>query len=455
MTELPDGMEILGVRTPGLGDTTYIVTYDGLGILVDPQRDVDRFLDPFAERDVELRWVVETHLHNDYVSGGVVAAQRTGAELVLPAGAAPEFPNTPAFHRERFGDATLAIEPIHTPGHTPEHMSYLVIVEGEPIAVFSGGSLLVGSAGRPDLLGPERADTLARLQHGSVHRLAELPDELGLYPTHGEGSFCTVSGAGQTTSTIGAEKRSNPVFSYEDVDAFVKGQLGVLQPYPAYYRYMGPANLAGGTALPEHQLKVLSVSDVESHLDSAAIIDMRSRDAFAAGHIPSSLGIELADDFAVWVGWLVDIDTPLILVVDPDQDIDEARTQLGRIGYDNIVGIVDGVEAWERAGNSLDRHTNIDLSEAIRLLRDGTPLLDVRSPGEYEDQRVDGSIHIYLPDLVDSDPTDTIGDEPVIVACGSGYRANTAASLLQRRGVQPIVLASGGIGDLVQRQSAT
>lgn len=198
-------MDVMSFRTPGLGDQTYLLTYDGKGVLVDPQRDIDRFLAVAAERDIELRFVLETHLHNDYVSGGEQAARRAGAELVLPAAAAAAYPHTPAFHLEDIKADGLTVRPIHTPGHTPEHTSYLMLVDGEPVALFSGGSLLVASAGRPDLLGQPRARTLARLQHGSLHRLAGLPRNIGLYPTHGEGSFCTASGAGRFISTIGDE----------------------------------------------------------------------------------------------------------------------------------------------------------------------------------------------------------------------------------------------------------
>ena len=204
-------MEIISFRTPGLGDQSHLLTHEGHGVLVDPQRDVDRFTAKAAELDVELRFVLETHLHNDYLSGGEQVALRTGAQLVLPAAAAAAYPHTPAFHLEDIpGERGLSIRPIHTPGHTPEHTSYLVLLDGEPVAVFSGGSLLVSSAGRPDLLGPERARTLARLQHGSLHRLAGLPGGVKLLPTHGEGSFCTSTGAGRYTSTIAEEVGSHP-----------------------------------------------------------------------------------------------------------------------------------------------------------------------------------------------------------------------------------------------------
>ena len=201
-------MDVKTIRTPGLGDTTYLLSHNGQSVVVDPQRDVDRFLEAASADGVRIRYVLETHVHNDYVSGGRELARRAQAELVLPAGAGVAFEHTPAFHLEDLGDDGLVVRPIHTPGHTPEHVSYLVLIDGQPAALFSGGSLLVGSAGRPDLLGTERAHQFAIAQFRSMQRLASLPDELDLYPTHGEGSFCSASSAGRTTSTIGMEKRS-------------------------------------------------------------------------------------------------------------------------------------------------------------------------------------------------------------------------------------------------------
>ncbi len=451
---LPDGLDIIGIRTPGLGDATYLVSYEGQGLIVDPQRDVDRFLDHMETADVELRWILETHLHNDYVSGSVVAADLTGAELVVPAAAAPAFGHTPAFHLEDLGDGPLSIRPIHTPaGHTPEHTSYLLIIENEPIAVFSGGSLLVGSAGRPDLLGQTRADSLARLQYGSVHRLADLPDRVGLYPTHGAGSFCTVTGAGETTSTIGAEKSTNPVFAYEDEDAFVAGQLADLQPYPRYYRHMGPANLSGGTPVPHGGLPTLSAEVVGQMTGEVTVIDMRDRHVFAAGHIPSSLGVGLRDDFGVWVGWLVDIEERLVLVADSSQDVEWARLQLARIGYDNIAGVLQGMEGWVSAGLPVATFETTNLSEMSLAARHGEPILDVRSLGEFAEGHIAGSRHIYLPDLESADLDGLVGRELAVV-CTTGYRATIAAGILERKGLTPRPLVDGGVPDLIGTDTA-
>ncbi len=442
-------MEIFGIRTEGLGDSTYLLVHEGVGVLVDPQRDVERFLAPLEETGADLRFVLETHLHNDYVSGGRDAARRTGAELVLPAAAAPAFRHTPAFHMEDLDGGPLTIRPIHTPGHTPEHTSYLVLIEGRPVALFSGGSLLVGAAGRPDLLGPERADTLARLQYRSVHRLAALPDDVGLYPTHGEGSFCTASGAGRTTSTIGQEKATNPVLAYPDEDSFVEAQLGALQPYPRYYRYMGPANLYGPEPLPDAAVPTLSVDRLSEV--NATVVDMRPRAAYAASHLRGSLGVELRHDFGTWVGWLVDdIRTPIVLVAEPGQDVEEAVVQLNRIGIDEIVGVVTDLTT----SPDLASFRTVTVAEVADALARGEQVVDVRAPVEWETLHLPGTIHAYVPDLADGIPSGIDPTRPAWLVCATGYRATIAASLLERHGVEPVVLTDGGVEDVARLAEA-
>lgn len=450
-TLVETGLTVESVRTPGLGDSTYLLTYQGSGILVDPQRDVDRFLDRLA--GTELRWVLETHLHNDYVSGGVEAARRSGARLVVPAAAAPVYRHLPAFHLEDIGDEGLTIRPIHTPGHTPEHTSYLILIEGEPVALFSGGSLLVGSAGRPDLLGKERADSLARLQYRSVRRLAELPDEVGLYPTHGEGSFCTASGAGSTTSTIGSERVTNPVLAYPDEDAFVTGQLSGLAPYPTYYRHMGPANLRGGGPIATTVPARLDPETVAGWLDQVTVVDMRDQRRFAAGHIPGSLGVALRDDFGTWVGWLVDIDRPLVLVADPDQDLAEATLQLARIGYDQVRGWLSGIEDWVAAGYETWSHATVGPTEFTQAVERGEQILDVRAPAEYRERHLIGSIHHYAPDLEKADLGLLDPGRDVWVVCGTGHRASIAAGILQTKGFRPTVLTGVGVHEVCRAAS--
>ena len=375
-------MEVTTIRTDGLGDSTYLLTHDGGGVVVDPQRDVERFEQAVSDTGVDLTHVLETHIHNDYVSGGRELARRTGARLALPAAAGAAFDHFPAFHNEELADGPVVIRPVHTPGHTPEHMSYVILVEEEIVAVFSGGSLLVGSAGRPDLLGDDRAEQLARLQYLSVSRLAELPNDTGLYPTHGEGSFCTASGAGRSTSTIGLERRTNPVLAYPDAEAFVAGQLAGLQPFPDYYAHMGPINLMGPESPAPRELDELDPSDLPG---DASLVDIRPRPAYAAGHIPGSLGIEMSDQVAVWAGWLLPFDSPVVLVAQREQDVEEVVRQFGRIGFDDMLGVVYGVEGWAEAGGALasfETRTTDELALAIAT-GDNPQVRDVRSPGEW------------------------------------------------------------------------
>ncbi|HZT07672.1 MAG TPA: MBL fold metallo-hydrolase [Chloroflexota bacterium] len=449
-------MDIAAFRTPGLGDTTYLLTHEGVGILVDPQRDVDRFIDFADGAGIRIGHVLETHLHNDYVSGGREAARRSRAQLVLPAAAGAAFEHVPAFHLEDLeAEAQLTIRPIHTPGHTPEHVSYLVLLDRRPVALFSGGSLLAGSAGRTDLLGPARAGQLGVLQFGSLQRLAALPDEVPLYPTHGAGSFCSASLASRGTSTIGHEKAFNPALAHRDAAEFVRAQLAGLQPYPTYYAAMGPINVLGPQPMPAQTVPSLSERDVRTLANRVWVVDARPRERFAAGHIPGSIGIELDEQFGVWAGWILPFGSPIVLVLDPGQDLAEAMVQLARIGFDDVRGVVQDLDPLNRTPESLAAFKTVDVSEAADALRRGLvrQILDVRSPGEWDAGHLGVGFHTYVPDLVDRVPDGLSPDEPVWVACASGYRATIAAGLLERAGFRPIVVSRGGIPDLMRLAS--
>jgi hydroxyacylglutathione hydrolase len=444
-------MDVLTLRTPGLGDSTYLVSHGGVGLLIDPQRDVERFLSAAAEADVELRWVFETHLHNDYISGGPEVARRTGAELVLPAAAGAAYLHVPAFHGEDLTEGPLTVRPLHTPGHTPEHTSYLVLVDGEPMAVFSGGSLLVGAAGRSDLLGMPRARQLARLQHGSVQRLAALPDHVELYPTHGLGSFCTASMAEHTSSTIGAERAGNPVLGHADAEAFADAQLGGLSPYPTYYAHMGPANLFGPPPMPTVDVPELGPEEIQALGDEVHLVDIRPRRDFAAGNIPGSLGVELSDLLGTWVGWLLPFGAPLVLVADSSTDVERAAVLLAQVGFDDVRGVLRDVDAWAASVGPLQQHRVVGLRDIVDAMRSGEAeqVLDVRAPDEWADGHLDGSVHRYLPDLVEDAPDELDPTRPVWVVCDIGTRSSTAANLLRRGGFEPVVLAGGGVPDVL------
>lgn len=430
-------MNVTTFVTPGLGDSTYLFDHQGVGLAVDPQRDIDRFVD--ASSSLDTRFVLETHLHNDYVSGGRSLAVATGAELVLPAASGAAFDYRPAFHLEDLNAGPFAVRPIHTPGHTPEHVSYLVLVDDEPVALFSGGSLLVGSAGRCDLLGIARADSLARLQYGSLARLAALPDPVALYPTHGAGSFCTSSVAGTAASTIGHERRTSSVLSHTTPESFIAAALGDLQPYPDYYAFMGPINLAGPQPMPPTSVPAIAVNDVPN---DAEVVDMRPQAAFAAGHLPGSHGMELEDQMGVWAGWLLPFDAPIVLVANPGQDIENAVTQLARVGFDTVVGTITDISGVPE----LASYRLAPFAELIAALRSGSPqILDVRAPDERAAASIPGSVHAYLPDLRTGVPSELDPERPVWVVCGGGYRSEMAVHYLERVGFEPIVVTGGGV----------
>lgn len=427
-------IDVVAFRTEGLGDSTYLLTFDGMALLVDPQRDIDRFLSSLGT--AELRWVVETHLHNDYVSGGLSAARETGAELVLPASAAPAFRHTPAFHNEELSEGDLVLSPIHTPGHTPEHTSYVVSVDGRDLAVFSGGSLLVGSAGRSDLLGEDRAETLARLQYRSVRALGRLPAEAALYPTHGAGSFCTVSSVASNTSTVGREIRDNPVLAHEDEDSFVKAHLAGLQPYPSYYSRMGPINLAGPPPMPATRPPTVDAGSVPQ---DAVVVDIGSVESYADGHLPGSINIPVDDQFGTWFGWLVPYGPAPYLVSRDEEDLEEAILQLARIGVDEIAGVIRDPGGPTLVESRVGR---------VADLPPDAQILDVRSPDERSATAPGDTHYRYLPDLTAGPPPGIDPSRPVWVMCASGYRAAIGASLLRGQGVDAVPVMDAGIPDL-------
>ncbi|REK33544.1 MAG: MBL fold metallo-hydrolase, partial [Actinobacteria bacterium] len=365
---------------------------------------------------------------------------------------APVYRHLPAFHMEDLTESSLTLRPMHTPGHTPEHMSYVVVIDGNVVAVFSGGSLLVGSAGRSDLLGDDRAETLARLQYGSVRRLASLPNETRLLPTHGAGSFCTSSAAGTHTSTIGAEKRDNPVLQVDDEEDFVSTQLTGLVPFPSYYARMGPANLAGTAPIDlETPLPPISEDAYTELRSGVTVVDARANEEFARGHLPGSLGVALRNDFGVWVGWVTPHNTPLLLVLDEDQSLEEARRQLGRIGYDRIVGYVSDLGSW--TDTELIGYPTHDVTSFEQGLAAGSQVLDSRAPNEWAEGTIPGSVRAYSPDLTTGIPDDLDRTDPVLVACATGYRATIAASLLEKAGYQPEVLVGAGVSDVLARRT--
>ncbi|MFL5685877.1 MAG: rhodanese-like domain-containing protein [Chloroflexota bacterium] len=459
-------MDIEILRTRGLGNSTYILGSDGDALVVDPPRDAWRVREILARRGWRLRTVVETHVHNDYLSGALELVASERARVVAPARGRYDFDHHGADDGEEIEIAGLVLRARATPGHTPEHLAWEVhdqAVDGAtPNAVLTGGSLLVGSVGRTDLLGADAADELTAQQYASLRALASLPDEVAVWPTHGSGSFCAAGPMHDgATSSIGAERFSNPLFAIGDPATFRDRLVSGFMPYPAYYREMAPMNRAGPAVLGERPR--LTPLDPQGVADAVAaggrIVDARSRGEIAAGHIPGSLTVELRDTFASYVGWILPVGTPLVLVLPETPDAStEAVDQLVRIGFDRIVGILEGgVERWAADGRAVAIISTMSAATLADEVRSGArpAIVDVRDEAEMRDDgRLAGAVEIALADLIGGSAVTLPAGSEVTVACKSGARATVAAGLLEARGHRVRLLPRGGIQDVVRNLAA-
>jgi glyoxylase-like metal-dependent hydrolase (beta-lactamase superfamily II)/rhodanese-related sulfurtransferase len=447
--------------TPGLGDASYLLASGGDAVLVDPQRDAWRFLEVAQRRGWRIRYVLETHVHNDYLSGAIETRAATGAEIAAPARGGYAFEHRAMDEGDAVEIGGLRLTAWATPGHTPEHLAWAVHDLGaatdDPIGVFTGGSLLVGSAGRTDLLGPVLADALTRDQQRTLQRLAALPDATEVLPTHGAGSFCSAGPASsKRVSTVAAERFANPTFraAAEPFEAFRAQATGGLGRYPAYYAQMAPINRAGPRVLGRLILPPpLDPAAFEAAASAGAtIVDARDRAAFAAGHIRGAVNIELDGTFAGYVGWLVPFASKVVFVL-PDGGADAlatATTELLRIGYEWVPGFLDGgMDAWAASGREVATYETTTMREIHDQAGSGGAevgrvLLDVRQPIEWQrDGVVPGAERIFVADLPGR-IAELPRRAPVTVFCKSGSRAAIAASLLDAAGVDVRVVTEGG-----------
>jgi len=425
---------IVPIETASLGDRSYLVHDGRVAVVVDPQRDIDRVLDLAAEHGVRITDVFETHIHNDYVTGGLALAQATGATYHVNA----DDPVTYERHPVRDGDVVdvsprMQVRVIATPGHTYTHLSYALETGEDTLAAFTGGSLLFGATGRPDLMGPDHTKALVRHQYASARRLAhELPAHTHVMPTHGFGSFCSSGSTGDTTeSTIGDEQTRNPVLT-EPEQEWIDETLAGLDEYPAYYAHMGPANTAGPAPA---DLGAPSPNDKETLAGRLAagewVVDLRTRTAFAAGHVTGTLNFGLDGQFATYLGWLIPWGSPLTLLGDTPEQVAEAQRELVRIGIDHLKGAATGTPTdWTDASPaSFPRADFADLAQ-VRHHRPVT-VLDVRRASEYDESHIEGAVNLPLHELLTR--LSEVPEGEVWVHCASGYRASMGASVLAAR----------------------
>jgi glyoxylase-like metal-dependent hydrolase (beta-lactamase superfamily II)/rhodanese-related sulfurtransferase len=432
---------IIPIDTPTLGDRSYLAHDGQVAIVIDPQRDIDRVLDLANDAGVTITHVFETHIHNDYVTGGYALAQATGAAYHVNAADEVSFERVPVSDGDVLDiSPQLRVRVIATPGHTHTHLSYALDAADdetgtlEPVGVFTGGSLLFGATGRPDLLGHEHTHDLVHHQYASAHRLAdELPEHTHVLPTHGFGSFCSAGSTGDTTaSTIGREKKANPALT-QDEEQWVADTLAGLDAYPAYYAHMAPANCAGPHAAdlstPERADKSVLARRIT---EGEWVVDLRNRTAYAAGHVTGTLNFGVDGQFATYVGWLIPWGTPLTLLGESPEQVAEAQRELVRIGIDHLEGAATGTpEDWTDSPlGSFQRATFADLAQVRHHRR--VAVLDVRRASEFTESHIDDAVNIPLHELLERLVEAPSGE--VWVHCAGGYRASIAASVLAAHG---------------------
>ncbi|HTL83894.1 MAG TPA: MBL fold metallo-hydrolase [Acidimicrobiia bacterium] len=435
-------VDVVAFLDEGLGHSSYVVDLgDGRALAVDPPRFPEAHIAEADARNLRIAFTADTHSHADYISGSPALAQR-GATFLASKGARLEVP-----HQDVSAGDDVELRPgivmgaIATPGHTPDHLAYVLYEDGRPIALFSGGSLMVGTVGRTDLLGDERRVELAHRLYRALHEeILTLPDDLAVYPTHGAGSFCSAPCTGERTTTIGRERATNPLLQASDEDAFVRQLLEGFGSFPTYFRRLPEVNRRG-PRMYEH-VPALSSLDVARaqrlQAEGAVVIDVRPIEHFATGHVCNALSIELRPVFGSWLGWLVDPDRPLVFVLDDDQDRKELVRQCLDVGYENLAGELDnGMTAWRAAGLPESRIEVVDAQQMQSLV------VDVRQASEYADGHVPGAVNVELGDL----STAAVPDAPVTVMCGHGERAMTGASILAARGRTNTSVLNGGPSD--------
>lgn len=423
----------------GLGHSSYVIDLgDGTAAIVDPPRFPTAQESLIERSGLRLAWTIDTHSHADYVTGSPGLVARRGVTFVAPTASRLATPHRGVVDGERIDLAPgVSLTAVATPGHTPDHHAYVLEADGVPNAVFTGGSLMVGTVGRTDLCGPDLAVPLAHEMFRSLHRFDDLPDGVVVYPTHGAGSFCSAPGAVERTSILGLERTTNPLLSIVEEDRFVEHLVDGFGTFPTYFARLPELNRLGPTLidiLP--RLATLGVDTVAVHLAAgAALVDARPFVEFGAGHIAGSLSNTLRPVFGSWLGWLVPAGTPLLFVLGAEQDRSELVRQCLDVGHEHLVGeLAGGVEAWVAAGRMLASIPVVDdLDPTSRVV-------DVRQVVEYRAGHVPAAKNIELGALATADID---SGAPITVMCGHGERAMTAASLLADRGIATSVLDGG------------
>ena len=432
-------VDVFTIDTADLGDRSYVVTDGEVAAVIDPQRDIDRVIGVLEARDLRLTHVFETHIHNDYVSGGLELARSTGATYAVRDADEVAFERHGVSPGERVDVGSFTVEAVHTPGHTPTHLSYVIRDGEEVVAVFTGGSMLYGAVGRTDLIGPEVTEELAHAQYHSVRGLArELPSATAVFPTHGFGSFCSSNRDHEATAgTVEDEQGRNPALTTDDEERFVRELIAGYTAFPTYYRHMGPLNRSGPVPVDLRIPPSIDPEEITRRVGAGEwVVDVRDRRVFAADHLRGTVNIELGDSFSTYVGWLVPFGVPITLLAGGEDDVATARRALSRIGYDALAGWT--VPPVAKGQGSASYEVSDLGGLAVAVGRGDVVVLDVRGDDEWREGHVRGAVHIHLPELVDR--LAEVPDGDVWVHCASGIRSAVAASLLDAGGRRVVLV---------------
>ncbi len=445
-----------------LAHASYLIGSEGVAAVVDPQRDVDQYIEEATSQGLQIKYVVETHLHADFVSGHRELAERTGAEIVFSRHAGAKFPHRAVNDGDEIQIGNVKLQFMETPGHTPESMCILVTdskVSNRPQKILTGDTLFIGDVGRPDLAGGKgyTPQMMAAMMYDTLHeKLLKLPDDVEVYPAHGAGSMCGKNMSKETSSTIGQQRKFNYALQPMSKEAFVRMMTAELPEAPAYFPKDAEINRSGAAALGQltkpAALTAEEVSKLLSQPESESlpylVLDVRSAADFGAGHVPGSMNIGLGGQFAIWAGSLIPIGTPIIIVAESDAKREEAVTRLARVGIESAKGYLEGgIDAWRDAGFETKTVPQISVDELDSMIEQDHELqiLDVRRPPEYEGGHVPRAVHAPLSNLESNasrlslDPS-----KPTAVICAGGYRSSAATSILQSHGFSNLRNVTGG-----------
>jgi glyoxylase-like metal-dependent hydrolase (beta-lactamase superfamily II)/rhodanese-related sulfurtransferase len=435
-----------------IAHSSYLVAGKRTCAVVDPERNVDGYISAARDLDMRITHVIETHLHADFVSGHMDLADRTGATIYAPRSARCAFDHVPVSEGDTIEIEDVRLAVLETPGHTPEHVSYVVTDTAraeKPACVLTGDTLFVGDVGRPDLF-PGQAEALAAKLHGSLHeKLLKLPDYCEVLPAHGAGSLCGRSMGAKWRSTIGYERRFNPALRIRSRDKFVHSLTNDMPPAPDHFARCSGVNAEGPDLVRKsREPEALEPPDFveRTRARGALVVDVRSYDAYGGQHVPNSLSLPIAGNFATFAGWVIPENARIFIVADDNEQVDASVRQLRRVGLDRVAGYLEGgTSAWVREGYPAAHVEQLSPEEVNAAASSGEAmtLVDVRARSEFEASHIDGAVNIPAPDLR-SRHNELDSSYPVLLMCSSGQRSSLAASILERNGFENLKNAAGG-----------